>query len=208
MWQLPAQIKKRSSKFWICNTFKNYLNYGTNFTFEKLRAINVLSFFLISRATHFDAIFFQNSKKNYAKIFIDRQPIDATYNIFFSLENLNFEKKKLMRQILTSPKNFKIWAHGHAPGRVLLKLVHKSYCYKLTGSFKAWILNITPLKSHMTTVLIAQNVAKALINDLFVYQFTQKPFVSSYFRLEDILPNYVVSKVGLTNSSDLGLRKT
>ena len=29
---------------------------------------------------------------------------------------------------------------------VLLKLVKKSYCYKLTGSFTGWILNITPLK--------------------------------------------------------------
>ena len=32
------------------------------------------------------------------------------------------------------------------PRGVLLKLVDKSYCYKLTGSFKGWILSITPLK--------------------------------------------------------------
>ena len=43
-------------------------------------------------------------------------------------------------------------------------------------------------KSHITSVLIAQNVAKASINDLYAYYFTQKPFVYSYFRLEDILP--------------------
>ena len=43
-------------------------------------------------------------------------------------------------------------------------------------------------KSHINTVLIAQNVAKASINDLYAYYFTQKPFVYSYFRLEDILP--------------------
>ena len=34
---------------------------------------------------------------------------------------------------------------------------------------------------------VAQNVAKASINDLYAYYFTQKPFVYSYFRLEDIL---------------------
>jgi len=34
------------------------------------------------------------------------------------------------------------------PWGVLLKLVHKSYCKKLTGSFKGWILNITPLRSY------------------------------------------------------------
>ena len=28
---------------------------------------------------------------------------------------------------------------------IYLKSVYKSYCYKLTGSFKGWILNITPL---------------------------------------------------------------
>ena len=29
---------------------------------------------------------------------------------------------------------------------IYLKSVYKSYCYKLTGSFKGWILNISPLK--------------------------------------------------------------
>ena len=46
-------------------------------------------------------------------------------------------------------------------------------------------------RSHITTVLIAQNVAKAKINDLLAYYFTQKPFVYSYYRLEDILPTLV-----------------
>ena len=63
-------------------------------------------------------------------------------------------------------------------------------------------------KGHRNTVLIAQNVAEAYIIDLSVYLFTQKPFISSQYRLEDILPTTYLSKVGLTNSSDLGLRKT
>ena len=51
--QLQAQIKKGCSKFWICHTFKNCLNCGTNFTFKKLGADNVLIFFLISHSPHF-----------------------------------------------------------------------------------------------------------------------------------------------------------
>ena len=63
--QLPAQIKKRSSKFWICYTFKNYLNCGTNFIFEKLRAINVFIFFLFHVWPILTRFFFRNSKKKF-----------------------------------------------------------------------------------------------------------------------------------------------
>ena len=51
--QLQAQIKKGYSKFWICHTFKNFLNCGTNYTFKKRWADNVLIFFFISHSTHF-----------------------------------------------------------------------------------------------------------------------------------------------------------
>ena len=51
--QLQAQIKKGCSKFWICHTFKNFLNCGTNSTFKKRWADNVLIFFFISHSTHF-----------------------------------------------------------------------------------------------------------------------------------------------------------
>ena len=51
--QLPAQIKKGCSKFWICHTFKDCLNCGTNFSIKKLWADNVLNYFLISDSTHF-----------------------------------------------------------------------------------------------------------------------------------------------------------
>ena len=40
--QLQAQIKKGCSKFWICHTFNNFLNCGTNSTFKKQWADNVL----------------------------------------------------------------------------------------------------------------------------------------------------------------------
>ena len=43
--QLQAQIKKGCSKFWICHTFKNFLNCGTNSIFKKQWADNVLIFF-------------------------------------------------------------------------------------------------------------------------------------------------------------------
>ena len=43
--QLPAQIKKGCSKFWICHTFKNCLNCGTISIFKKLWADDVLIFF-------------------------------------------------------------------------------------------------------------------------------------------------------------------
>ena len=52
-WQLPAQIKKGCSKFWICHTFKYCLNCGTNSIFKKQWADNVLKFFFISHSTHF-----------------------------------------------------------------------------------------------------------------------------------------------------------
>ena len=39
--QLQAQIKKGCSKFWICHTFKNFLNCGNNSTFKKRWADNV-----------------------------------------------------------------------------------------------------------------------------------------------------------------------
>ena len=51
--QLQAQIKKGCSKFWICHTIKNFLNCGTNSTFKKRWADNVLIFFFISHSTHF-----------------------------------------------------------------------------------------------------------------------------------------------------------
>ena len=51
--QLQAQIKKGCSKFWICHTFKNFLTCGTNSTFKKWWADNVLIFFFISHSTHF-----------------------------------------------------------------------------------------------------------------------------------------------------------
>ena len=51
--QLQAQIKKGYSKFWICHTFKNFLNCGTNSTFKKRWADDVLNFFFISHSTHF-----------------------------------------------------------------------------------------------------------------------------------------------------------
>ena len=51
--QLQAKIKKGYSKFWICHTFKNFLNCGTNSTFKKRWADNVLNFFFISHSTHF-----------------------------------------------------------------------------------------------------------------------------------------------------------
>ena len=38
---LSAQIKKGCPKFWICYTFKDYLNCGTNFSFEKQWADNI-----------------------------------------------------------------------------------------------------------------------------------------------------------------------
>ena len=47
-WQLPAQIKKGCSKFWICHTFKNCLNCGTNSIFKKLGEDNVLIFFHVT----------------------------------------------------------------------------------------------------------------------------------------------------------------
>ena len=50
-----------------------------------------------------------------------------------------------MRQILTKSKKFQNLSPLTCPRGVLLKLVHESYCYKLTGSFKGWILNIIPL---------------------------------------------------------------
>ena len=43
--QLQAQIKKGCSKFWICHTFKNFLNCGTNSILKKRWADNVLIFF-------------------------------------------------------------------------------------------------------------------------------------------------------------------
>ena len=52
-WQLPAQIKKGCSKFWICHTFKNFLNCGDNSTFKKRWADNVLKKIFISHSTHF-----------------------------------------------------------------------------------------------------------------------------------------------------------
>ena len=51
--QLQAQIKKGCSKFWICHTFNNFLNCGTNSSFKKRWADNVLNFFFISHSTHF-----------------------------------------------------------------------------------------------------------------------------------------------------------
>ena len=51
--QLPAQIKKGCSKFWICHTFKYCLNCSTNSIFKKQWADNVLIFFFISHSTHF-----------------------------------------------------------------------------------------------------------------------------------------------------------
>ena len=63
-------------------------------------------------------------------------------------------------------------------------------------------------KSHITTVLIAQNAAKASKIDWSVHLFTQKPFVSSYFRLEWYFTYCVARNLGLTDSSDLGLGKT
>ena len=70
--QLPAQIKKGCPKFWICYTFKDYLNCGTNFSFEKQWADNVLSFFLISPSTHFWRENFGILDFFFVKIFIDR----------------------------------------------------------------------------------------------------------------------------------------
>ena len=63
-------------------------------------------------------------------------------------------------------------------------------------------------KGHRNTVLIAQNVAKASKIDWSVYLFTQKPFVSSYFRLEWYFTYCVARNLGLPDSSDLGLGKT
>ena len=51
--QLQAQIKKGCSKFWICHTFKNFLNCGDNSTFKKRWADNVLKKNFISHSTHF-----------------------------------------------------------------------------------------------------------------------------------------------------------
>ena len=54
-------------------------------------------------------------------------------------------------------------------------------------------------KGHRNTVLIAQNVAKAYIIDSSVYLFTQKPFVSSQYRLEYIFTCMSLHKAGQTN---------
>ena len=51
--QLQARIKKGCSKFWICHTFKNFLNCGDNSTFKKRWADNVLKKNFISHSTHF-----------------------------------------------------------------------------------------------------------------------------------------------------------
>ena len=91
--QLPAQIKKGCSKFWICHTFKYCLNCGTNSIFKKQWADNVLIFFSFHTRPIFDVKILEFWKFFYVKIFIDRQPIDATSNNFFFHEILNFEKK-------------------------------------------------------------------------------------------------------------------
>ena len=68
------------------------------------------------------------------------------------------------------------------------------FCFFLHASSAAQLRIFSLLKpfltfkSHIASVLIAQNEAKASINDLYAYYFAQKPFVYSYFRLEDILP--------------------
>ena len=63
-------------------------------------------------------------------------------------------------------------------------------------------------KSHITTLLIAQNVAKALFNkrfiSLLVYSKTIRLFKLSF---KKYFTYYIASKVGLTLSSDLELLK-
>jgi hypothetical protein len=77
-------------------------------------------------------------------------PLIPPPTIFFHTWNYELWKKNLMHQILTKSKKFQILGPWSRPPGELLKLVHNSYCYKLAGSFKGWILNITPLKACST----------------------------------------------------------
>ena len=69
--QLQAQIKKGCSKFWICHTFKNFLNCGDNSTFKKRWADNVLKKISFHTRPIFDVKILEFWKKNFVKIFID-----------------------------------------------------------------------------------------------------------------------------------------
>ena len=69
--QLQAQIKKGCSKFWICHTFKNFLNCGDNSTFKKRWADNVLKKISFHTRPIFDVKILEFWKKKFVKIFID-----------------------------------------------------------------------------------------------------------------------------------------
>ena len=68
-------------------------------------------------------------------------------NLFFLTWNFEFWKKNLMRQILTKSKKCQNLGPWTCPWGVLLKLVHKSHCYKLTGSSKVGS-QISPLLNN------------------------------------------------------------
>ena len=81
--QLPAQIKKVFSKFWICYTICKYLSCGAKIFFKKVGAEGVLIFFLIFDATHFDAKNFDFQIFFFVKILLDTKPFDCLNTIFF-----------------------------------------------------------------------------------------------------------------------------
>ena len=113
-WQLPAQIKKGCSKFWICYTFKNCLNCGTNFIFKKPWANNVLNF---SKKFGF--------KKFPRRIFFWKSRIAPIFFTFQDMKNwtrfVATTKKKLLVKIWWSFSNKVVLTIGSNMSQILNK---------------------------------------------------------------------------------------
>ena len=105
--QLQAQIKKGCSKFWICHTFKNFLNCGTNSTFKKRWADNVLIFFFHFTLDPFLTWKFWNFGILFSsKFLLIDSPLMTPATIFSHMKFWILKKNPDSSNFWRSPKNF------------------------------------------------------------------------------------------------------
>ena len=112
--QLQAQIKKGCSKFWICHTFKNFLNCGDNSTFKKRWADNVLKKISFHTRPIFDVKILEFWKKKSSKFFLIDSPLMTPATIFSHMKFWISKKNPDSSNFWRSPKNFKMWVVWHA----------------------------------------------------------------------------------------------